>query len=269
MSSQVSTPPRLSAEELSYQISGRIILAPLSLSLQAGQWLTLVGPNGAGKSTLLKLLAGLLPSHSGSIWLSGRPLSHWSARERARHIAVLNPREPLPAFALSLEEYVTLGRSPHQDWLGRMRQQDWQELKRALQQTGLESLAQQDIRSLSSGEWQKAQLARALAQKPQFLLLDEPTSHLDIQAEVEIMHLLRRQVQAGLSVLTILHDLNLAAHFSDQILLLHKGRLRAQGTPASVMVPELLTEIYGPFWEIEKTASGRPLLRPHYEGIPA
>lgn len=259
--------PVLRAQDLCYHVADRLILAPLSLTLSPGQWLAVVGPNGAGKSTLLKLLAGHLPASQGWIELCGRLLGQWSARERAQQLAVLHPREPLPAFALRLKDYVALGRTPYQDWLGRMRPGDWQLVQEALAQTGLTPLAEQDIRCLSSGEWQKAQLARALAQTPRCLLLDEPTSHLDIQAEVEIMHLLRQQVQAGLAVMTILHDLNLAAHFSDALLLLHHGRVQAQGPPSAVMRPEVLTQVYGPFWAVETSASGRPRIRPHYEGF--
>ena len=262
----MSTSTLLKAENLSFRVAEKQLLNPLHLEIKAGTVTVLVGPNGAGKSTLLKLLAGVLKPSTGQVRLSEKPLADWSAQERARHLAVMNPREPLPSFPLTLREYVSLGRSPYQDWLGRMRPQDLECLGSALQDCGLVRFQNRDIRSLSSGEWQKVQLARALAQAPQVLLLDEPTSHLDIQAEVEVMHLLRTLSQTGLGIFVILHDLNLAAHFSDQLLLLHQGQLEAQGPANTVLRPEVLERIYGPYWEVEPGKAGKPLLRPHYEG---
>jgi len=263
MSAQVSA-QLLAATQVGFCLAERFLLQGVSLSLQAGEILALVGPNGAGKSTLLKLLAGLLKPSTGQVQLLARPLGDYSAPERARHMAVINPREALPAFPLRLSEYVALGRSPFQDWLGRLRAADQQILTQALARCELNALAEQEVQSLSSGEWQKAQLARALAQTPQLLLLDEPTAHLDIQAEVQVMRLLREIAGQQVGIVVVLHDLNLAAHFADQLLLLHRGQVVAQGPPETVMRPDLLREIYGSFWQLERSRSGKPLLRPDY-----
>jgi iron complex transport system ATP-binding protein len=255
----------LDAHSLGFSTAGRCLLQGISLQLLPGQILALIGPNGAGKSTLLRLLAGLLSPSQGHVSLLGKALEHYSVPERARFVAVINPREPLPAFPLSLREYVALGRSPFQDWLGRFREEDQVAIESALQRCDLSDLAEQEVQALSSGEWQKAQLARALAQTPQLLLLDEPTAHLDIQAEVRVMRLLKEIAQAQVGVIVVLHDLNLAAHFADQLLLLHQGQMRAQGAAQAVMQAELLAEIYGPYWQLEQSQTGKPLLRPDYE----
>jgi len=256
--------PLLTASQLGFALGARALVKGISLSLRPGEILALVGPNGAGKSTLLKLLAGLLTPSAGQVQLLGRPLVDYPAPERARHVAVINPREALPAFPLRLGEYVALGRTPFQDWLGRLSATDRQVLAQVLERCDLTPLAEQMVQSLSSGEWQKAQLARALAQTPQLLLLDEPTAHLDIQAEVQVMRLLREIAGNQVGIVVVLHDLNLAAHFADQLLLLHQGQTVAQGPADAVIRPELLADIYGSFWQLERSNSGKPLLRPDY-----
>lgn len=257
-------PALLGASQLGFALGARFLVKEVSLRLMPGEILALVGPNGAGKSTLLKLLAGLLTPSSGQVQLLERPLADYTAPERARSMAVINPRETLPAFPLRLSDYVALGRSPFQDWLGRLSAADQVIVAEALQRCELTALAGQEVQSLSSGEWQKAQLARALAQTPQLLLLDEPTAHLDIQAEVQVMRLLREIAGNQVGIVVVLHDLNLAAHFADHLLFLHQGQVRAQGAADAVMLPELMAEIYGSFWQLERSRSGKPLLRPDY-----
>lgn len=254
----------LVASQLAFALGERPLVQGVSFRLAPGEILALVGPNGAGKSTLLKLLAGLIRPTAGDVQLLDKPLGQYSAPERARHLAVINPRETLPAFPLPLSEYVALGRSPFQDWLGRASLADQHLVNQALARCDLTSLAGQEVQHLSSGEWQKAQLARALAQTPCLLLLDEPTAHLDIQAEVQVMRLLREIAAEQVGVVVVLHDLNLASHFADQLLLLHQGRVLAQGDAERVMQPRLLAEIYGSFWQLERSKSGKPLLRPDY-----
>jgi iron complex transport system ATP-binding protein len=262
----LTAPVWLEARHLSCTLSGRQILADISLQIPAGQLTTLTGPNGVGKSTLLRLLSGYLSPDQGEVILAGQPLTRWPLKIRAHHLAVVTSREIPPAFAFSVKDYVALGRSPYQDWLGSVRSRDQEQVSQALERVGLTAQQKQDVRALSSGEWQRAQLARALAQESAGLLLDEPTAHLDIGAEVEMLHLLRELSRSGLAIFAILHDLSLAAHFGDQLLLLHQGRLRASGTAHEVLRPELLSEIYGPYWEIGESVSGHPILHPCYEG---
>lgn len=256
---------QLETRDLSYRVADKSLLEAVHLTLSSGLSLGIVGPNGAGKSTLLRLLSGFWKPSAGQVCLQSQPLETLSMKQRSQWLAVVSPREDLPPFPMSVEAYLKLGRAPFQNWLGSWTETDQMALEQAIEACELGPMLAASLNSLSSGEWQRVQLGRALAQTPELLLLDEPTSHLDVSAQLRIMHLLREWVQQGKMVVAVVHDLNLAAQYLDRILLLHRGRAVALGTPAEVLTAEHLAQVYQLNWEIRlHPDSGRPLLLPEY-----
>jgi iron complex transport system ATP-binding protein len=221
----------------------RPALAGVSLRLSPGEFVGLIGPNGSGKTTLLRLLTRQLAPDSGSVLLGGRPLASFGRFELARHVAVV-AQEPEVPVGFTVRETVAMGRAPHVGLLGSSGPEDDRAVEAALASTGTLALAERRIESLSGGERQRAVFARAVAQRPDFLLLDEPTNHLDLRYQVELLALAREQAAAGVGVLAVLHDLNLAARACDRLVLLSNGRVAAEGPPAEVLRPELLAAIY-------------------------
>ena len=220
------------------------VLHDISLTIQAGQMVALLGPNGAGKSTLLRVLTGLQPVTGGEVELFGRDLRQLRATERARLVAVV-PQEVTTPMAFTVAELVALGRSvPRGRWAA-LAAADRQAVEQALAYTDTLELRDRYYSELSGGEKQRAIIAMALAQEPQLLLLDEPTSHLDINHRLEVLQLLERlNRERGLTVMMTSHDLNLAAEFFPQIALLNHGRITAVGAPAEVLREDLLEEAY-------------------------
>jgi iron complex transport system ATP-binding protein len=224
--------------------SGGFEFGPVSAVAERGHFIALVGPNGAGKSTLLNLLSGLLVPPVGVVKFSGRDCKHWSPRERGRQIAFLS-QEPEKPFGFSVEDYVALGRFPH---LGPFRspgRSDRQLVEQEMEQWGLTPLQYRSVSTLSGGEFQRARLARALVQNPAVLLLDEPGNHLDIAGRMEILNRLQKEAGGGRTVIAVLHDINDALLYADQVWLLAGGELRFTGSPAEVLTPEKLKSVYG------------------------
>ncbi|HVN10887.1 MAG TPA: ABC transporter ATP-binding protein [Kineosporiaceae bacterium] len=218
-------------------------------------WTAVVGPNGAGKTTLLRCIAGL-QRHTGAVLLDGRPVMSLSARERAQEIGYA-PQVPVLPEAVTVAEYVLLGRTPYRPLLVGPRREDRRVVADALERLDLTSLAGRTLRTLSGGERQRAVLARALAQQPRTLLLDEPTASLDLghaQTVLELVDGLRRET--GLTVVTTLHDLVLAAQYADQLVLLGAGRVAAAGRPQDVLTAETLAQHYGARAEVIADATG-------------
>ena len=234
----------LECNDVSAGYSSEAVLRSLNLQIHAGELTALVGPNGAGKSTLFKVLSGYLPPHEGTIRLGGRSLTDLSDRERARHLAWL-PQELPPATGHTVEEVVLLGRYFNLRGMANYGEEDCQAARDALEQVGITSLRERRIGELSGGERQRVFLAQALAQGAGLLLLDEPTNHLDIAATGVLISLLKKLTATGRGVLLITHDLNLAARHADRLLLIDRGKIVATGSPAEVIVPELLHEVYG------------------------
>jgi len=231
----------LCAEGVSWRVGARTVLENLSFCALPGEITGVLGVNGSGKSTLLKLLAGLQPAAGGRVWLEGREIAAFSARERARRIAFLEHSAP-GTFALPVKEAVLLGRLAH---IGRWRgfgTEDRRLAGQAMEQVGISHLADRDWQRLSGGERQRVHLARALAQQTPWLLLDEPANHLDIAHQQQFMALLRRR---KLSVVVTLHDLNLAACYCDRGALLQRGGICAAGTPQQALTPEHIRAVYG------------------------
>lgn len=232
---------RLENVQLGYD--GCLVLRDLSLEIAPGEVFGLVGPNGSGKTTLLRAISGRLPLHAGAIYLDCRRLSELSPQELARELAALE-QEISCAFDFTVREIVELGRLPHRERWHRLSPKDREIITRALELTHTLAFTDRKIHSLSSGERQRVWLALALAQEPKVLLLDEPTAHLDLRYQIEIMELIRSLAQRDLTVLVSLHDLNLAARFADRVALLSAGQLLALGTPETVLTPENIERVY-------------------------
>ena len=236
----------------------RNVLEWVDLELSAGEILGVIGPNGAGKTTLLRAVAGALRPSFGVVYLDGKELGQLKPQEVARQIAVV-AQVPSVSLDFRVRELVELGRLPHLRPPDRLGPADRKAVENALRLTGLEDLAERPISSLSGGERQRVFLAMALAQEPQILLLDEPTAHLDVRYRLEFLILVRKLAQEGLAVAMALHDLNLAAQFSDRLLLLGQGRVLAQGLPEEVLIPELLEKAFGvKAWVLVHPVTGRP-----------
>jgi len=225
----------------------------VSISVASGSLYSVLGPNGSGKSTLMRALMGMIPLESGSVSLEGRPLPEWKRSEIAKVVGAVSQTESI-AFPLTVRELVAMGRYPHIGPLSSETDTDREAITHALEACDVTDLANRDVTTLSGGEFQRARIARALAQTPSTLVLDEPTSSLDIRHQMAILELLRASADRGMTVLVVTHDLDLAAQFSDRMLLLSEGRVAADGTPGEVLTEQVLTEVYG--WPIAVSQDG-------------
>ncbi|MFC4004673.1 ABC transporter ATP-binding protein [Prauserella oleivorans] len=237
------------------------VVRDVSVSVGTGRWLAIVGPNGAGKSTLLKAIAGLVP-WQGSVTLDGTPADSLSRKDRARLIGYA-PQNPVLPERLTVTDYVLLGRTPYLGLLARESRSDLSIVDETLDRLDLDALAARKLGTLSGGELQRAVLARVLAQRTTLLLLDEPTTGLDVghaQTLLERLDQLRRE--DGTTVVTTLHDLTFAAQYADELVLLDRGRLVSSGKPAEVLTTERLREHYSADVEVLTTAEGHPVVAP-------
>jgi len=233
-------------------------LGPVSFEAQPHDLVAILGPNASGKSTLLRLLAGLAKPLAGRVEVDGEEVSGLDLRTRAKLIALVQQESEL-LFALRVWEYVLQGRYPHGRRLRFESDNDCLMVGNSLSQVGAEPLRDRWMHELSGGEKQRVILARALAQQPSLLLLDEPTQHLDIGGKVELLRRLRRLAdETRHTVLVVTHELDLAAEFSDRIVLLHKGKCLRVGTPAEVCERELLEEVFEAPLEVGMRPGGRP-----------
>lgn len=222
---------------------------PLELDLPAGQTTAIIGANGCGKSTLLRGLTRQLPLLSGTLEVLGRSAAHWPARSYARSVALL-PQSPVAPDGMTVEQLVDRGRHPHRGWFGARTAADTEAVARALELADLVELAGADVSELSGGQRQRAWLALVLAQQTPVVLLDEPTSYLDLSHQVELMDLVRALPDPTVdgrraTVVAVLHELNLAARSADHIVAMARGQVVAAGPPEQVMTPALLSEVYG------------------------
>jgi iron complex transport system ATP-binding protein len=232
---------RLESVHLSY--GGRLVLRDLNIEVASGEVFGLVGPNGSGKTTLLRAISGRLPPRAGAIYLDCRRLSELAPRELARELAALE-QEISCSFDFTVREIVTLGRLPHRAPWQRLSSHDHEIVTHALALTHTLEFADRTIHSLSSGERQRVWVALALAQEPKILLVDEPTAHLDLNYQIEIMELLGSLARRDLTVLISLHDLNLALHYTDRLAVLGEGRIFAVGEPKSVLSSDLIERVF-------------------------
>ncbi len=235
----------LAVQGLTCSYDQHVVLRRLDLSLSGGEILALIGPNGAGKTTLLKALACLLRPTAGKVLLMEQDAWRLSSGSVARCLAIAQQQENTH-WPITVEQAVALGRAPHRGWLLPYTRQDQQIVEQTLCQIGLEALRHRLMTELSGGEQRRVILARALAQQPQVLLLDEPTAHLDLKYQAEVLNLVQRLAsEAAISVVIALHDLNQAALCADRIALLADSALIALGRPDEVLIPERLAQAYG------------------------
>ena len=238
-------PTALRVERLTVAYRGRPALSDVSLHIAAGERLALVGPNGAGKSTLLRAIAGLIEPVTGTIQLAGTSIARLDRLAIARRIAVV-PLVPQLPFATTVEEVVALGRLPHEHPIRGLRPVDRAAIAAAIDRVGVGHLLGRDARELSLGERQLVLLALAVAQQAPILVLDEPTVHLDLRHQVEVMELLvDLNTRDGTTILAVLHDIGLAAHFFPRVAVLDRGRLVADGPPNLALREERIREVFG------------------------
>ncbi len=234
----------LAAEALAVGYGERLVIPALSLQIELGTITALVGPNGSGKSTLLRALARLIAPRSGAVYLDGRAIASLPTREVARRLAVL-PQGPETPEELTVGELVEQGRYPHAGPLRMLREQDHAAITEALAQSNLLELRHRRLDSLSGGERQRAWIALALAQATPVLLLDEPTTFLDVSHQLEVLTLIQQLNRSqGKTIILVLHDLNQAARFAGRMIVLHQGRIVADGSPRDVLTTDLLAQVF-------------------------
>lgn len=253
----------LQVVSLTVSYGTRVVLHEVSLSVERGAVMGLIGPNGAGKSTLVRALSAVLPMQSGRVMVDGRNLSGMSAPDVARQVAVVPQAHSLPP-AFTAWETVLLGRTPYLNWLGQISKRDEEIARDAMRRTDTLKLAERRVGELSGGEQQRLLLARALAQATPILLLDEPTSNLDLQYQISLLEQVRRLArQDSLSVVMVLHDLNLVARYCDQVALLVDGRIVKMGGVDAVLTDGILSAAYHlPLEVLHNTPSGYPVVLP-------
>lgn len=251
--------PILQAGALQASYGGNEVLRALDLTLSAGEMVGLLGPNGSGKSTLLRVLCGLLAPTGGKVALAGAPLASYSALQRARLLGLVPQYATIP-FAFSVSDLVAMGRNPYLGLLQSPGARDFAAINAALERTDCLHLRERLVTELSGGELQRVIIARALAQEPRVLLLDEPTAHLDLNHQLDIARLLRQlNREQGLTVLWVSHDLNLAAEFCERLVMLQEGRIVTDGRPGEVLTPQWLAQVYGLQLPVAANpTSGRP-----------
>jgi iron complex transport system ATP-binding protein len=254
---------RLRAEGVRFTYPGSSVpaLDDVSMDVPSGSLYAVLGPNGSGKSSLMRALLGLR-AIQGRVLIDERPVGDWDRRELARAVGAVTQSESI-SFPLTTRELVAMGRYPYLGPLERERDSDRAAIERALVSCDLVELAGRDVTTLSGGEFQRARLARALAQEPSALVLDEPTASLDVGHEMTILELLRTSADSGMTVLLITHGLDMAARFADRMLLLSRGKVAAEGSPAEVVREETLRAVYGwPLAVHQDPATGAPRVTP-------
>ncbi|MBM4425137.1 MAG: heme ABC transporter ATP-binding protein [Chloroflexi bacterium] len=257
----------LTLSHLSAGYGNRIILRNMSLTVKAGEVIALVGPNGAGKSTLIRVVSGVVSARGGEARIDGLDLLRMNPAQRAKLIAVVPQLIHLPE-AFTVSEIVLMGRTPHLPFWAAESKHDCEMAWAAMRRTQTESLADRRADELSGGEQQRVMIARALAQEPRALLLDEPTSHLDLKYQIGVLELARSLAQEhGLAVLMTMHDLNQAGVYADRVALMKGGEIVAQGTARNVFTAEQLSKVYGVRVAVsEHPAHGTPLIAPIANG---
>jgi iron complex transport system ATP-binding protein len=253
----------LTVEHLSVNYGERQALCDVSINAEKGSILGVIGPNGAGKTTLIRALSGVLAPAGGRITVDGQDLRQLNEHARAQMVAVVPQARNLPP-AFTGREMVQLGRTPYLNWLGQLSACDRQGVQAAMERSQTVELAERRLGDISGGEQQRLLLARALAQEAPLLLLDEPTTRLDLQYQISLLDAVRGLVdQGGLTVVMTLHDLNLVSRYADQLCLLVDGRMMAQGTPEEVLDAELLSQVYHtPLQRFRGGQGGRPIILP-------
>lgn len=252
---------KIRLEGVTYSYATKPVLRDMDLHLQSGVFYGVVGPNGAGKSTLLKLLDGYLRPQKGAVFLNGRKLNTYSLRELAKVVAFIP--QVSHYFPFTVQEVVLLGRTPFYTRLGAPSDRDLQIAADSMRITEVDHLAQRLVSDLSGGERQRVTLARAFAQQAEVLLLDEPTTHLDLEHQINTCRLLKEKTKEGVMSVAVLHDLNLVANFCDHVIVLAHGGLVQEGAPQDVFTTDLISEVFNvSVSRLHHPATGRPVIVP-------
>ncbi|NED12199.1 ABC transporter ATP-binding protein [Streptomyces sp. SID9124] len=254
--------PRLAARGITVGYGGRNVIEELDVEIPSGVVTTIIGPNGCGKSTLLRTLTRLLKPAGGAVVLDGEDIARLRTRDVAKKLGLL-PQSPVAPEGLTVSDLVARGRHPHQSWLRQWSSDDADVVRRALAMTGVSDLADRPVDSLSGGQRQRVWISMTLAQGTDLLLLDEPTTYLDLAHAVDVLDLVDDLHESGCTVVMVLHDLNLATRYSDNLVVMREGAILAQGHPRDVITAELLDEAFGLRAEvIEDPVGDRPLIVP-------
>jgi iron complex transport system ATP-binding protein len=246
-------------EKLGKSFGAERILREIDFTVAQGAFYGIIGPNGSGKSTLLQIISGIEPVSVGQVCLEGKEVNTYSKKELARWVTVLQ-QDALPPVPFSVREVVEMGRYPFQSWLGVEKQDSSGLIDRIMRKLDISEFSNRHVDQLSGGERQRVALAKSMAQQPRLLLLDEPTTFLDIGYQIQMMDYIRSwQQEADLTIVAVLHDLNLAAQYCDQLLVLHEGEVLGIGTPQQILTSELISQVYGT----------KPIILPHpISGVP-
>lgn len=256
-------PAQLTAKDISLGYGERDIITGLSVDIAPGKVTSIVGPNGCGKSTLLRSLSRLLRPTGGEIFLDGKAISEIPTKQLAASLSLL-PQSPIAPDGIVVADLVGRGRTPHQGLLGRWSQEDYDIVQESMEMTGVAELAERSIDELSGGQRQRVWIAMALAQRTDILLLDEPTTYLDIKHQLEVLDLLVELNEThGTTIAMVIHDLNLAARYSDELIAVSNGNVYAQGSPQDVMTQQTVKDVFGVDSVIvEDPVSGLPAVMP-------
>lgn len=258
----------LDIRDLSVAYGRNVVLRDISLSVKPGEVVALIGPNGAGKTTLIRAVSGVITKRQGSIFMGDRDLSKLSPYQRARILAVV-PQARQLGGAFSVEQTVLMGRTAYMNWLGQAGEEDHEQVRFAMEKTNTSHLANRRIAELSGGEQQRVFLARALAQDTPALLLDEPTTHLDLKHQTSFLSLVHQLTRENdLTVLMALHDLNQVSIYADRVALLLEGQMKAVGTPQEVLTEEMISDVYQtPVQVFSHPKHKFPLIFPDQRGL--
>lgn len=253
--------PVITASRLHVSLSGEPIIKDVSFQIGRGSFTGIIGPNGSGKTTILRAMAGLIP-FSGSLMLEEKSVSAWSPRRLATRLAFVRQSHLIP-FDFKVEELVLLGRSPHKNLLSSYDHDDFELVRSALRLVDMSGFSSRSFASLSGGEQQRVFLAQALVQEADILLLDEPTTYLDVHHQYEFLQHVRSLVDGGITVVGAFHDLELAARFCDHLIVFSGGKISADGPPEGVLDAKLLARVFRMNAQVHQTSEGS--LRIHYE----
>lgn len=258
---------QITMEKIGYRYGARAVVRQVSARMESGLVYGVIGPNGSGKTTLLRLLAGVLTPCEGRVLLDGDEVCGLSARALAKRMAVV-PQSSVLTFDFTVMDVVLMGRQPYIGRLGREQADDIEIAESAMRETGVYELRDRPATLLSGGEWQRTLIARALCQDTPVMLLDEPVSSLDIRHQLDILGTVRRRaIHSNSLVVMVLHDLNMAAHFCDRLLLMHEGRLASEGRPREVLLPDRLYDVYGAEVRILHGLDGQVDVLPRFSAL--
>lgn len=235
----------IKVKNLSWSYGDEMVLKNIDLTVERGKFYSIIGPNGSGKTTLFKLISNALESKVGSIYLNDRDLKKYSNRELARLVSTV-PQNTAVEFDFSVQDIVMMGRAPYLRRFQSESENDLKIVEKAMEMVDIVCLREKQINGISGGERQRAIIARAIAQSTEIMLLDEPISHIDLRYQIELLDTVKRlNREKGITVVAILHDLNLAAEYSDKLFLINKGEIVAKGKPEEVLTESNIEEVYG------------------------